>query len=343
MRSLTVGSLMGVFLGLVVAQGVQAGQFSYLDPAYQQEIYTGPLATGWGPGFSWDNSGHMLLRGNNVLYEYSATANTTVNGTSVHGYTAHSVAGLGIGFATVNGLDGYVYATSSSGLQRIDLNTWSATTLAGTAGGYYGVGSLPDGRIAYSDMQRIYVYNPVSGTNTLIYDAGAFVDQISVTNTGEIFLAVLGANRIDVISSAGALVNSFATSLGSPDGMAFGGGYAYSNNTNGTISRYSFAGPGYTGAVTQTLFASGGAYGDLASVGPDGALYVSQWGTINWANGVPTYSSAVIRISLNGATGGGGFDTGGTGFPRPSVPEPGTIALVATGLMGMVFFRKSRP
>jgi len=337
MQKLKVGSLLGLLLGVVIAQGAEANQYSYLDPAYQQEIYTGNLATGWGPGFSWNSSGQLLLRGNNNIYEYSATANTTVNGTSVHGYVTHAVSGLGSGYATVNHPDGYVYATSSGGLQQIDLNTWTATTLAGTVGGYYGIGVLPDGRIAYSDTQRIFVYNPVGGTNTQVYDAGSFVDQISVTNTGEIFVAVLGSNRIDVVSPTGTVINSFATSLGSPDGMAFGNGHAYSNNTNGTITEYSFAGPGYSGAVTQTLFASGGVYGDLASVGPDGALYVSQWGTINWNNG-PAGSSAVIRISR--IDGGGGFDTGGTGFPGNPVPEPGTMALLVTGIAGMALHRR---
>jgi hypothetical protein len=131
------------------------------------------------------------------------------------------------------------------------------------------------------------------------------------------------------------LINSFAVAH-DPDGSAFGGGFAYTNNTDGTITRLAFAGPGYSGAVTETVIAAGGAYGDLAAVGPDCSFYVSQWGDTfganHWDDGSSTNESAVIRISKN--DGSCGFASGGT------VPEPASLWLMALGFAAWAVSRK---
>ncbi len=328
-----------------VSSPATAAQFSYLDPGYTQEIYTGPtpVAGGYVLGLAFGSGGNLITRSDysNMVYEYSLTADTVVNGTNVHSYTPHAVAGLGSGRGMTNGTDGYIYANTSTGVARIDTSTWTATTMAGTHGGSYGIGTLPDGRIVHTNTGgQTWLFNPVTGTDTLIH-SGYAIDGVTIATTGEIFLANLWDNRITVINSSGAVLNSFGVSHG-PDGMAFGAGSAFANNTDGTITRLDFAGPGYTGAVTETLFASGGAYGDLASVGPDGAFYLSQYGPIggiDWDNGARTSDTVFVRIA---AIGGGGF-TPPPGVPTPptsSVPEPGTLLLVGSGLVGLFYSRK---
>ncbi len=340
----------------LLTSSAYAIQFTYLDPAYKQDIYTGVLPTSWGPGFAWSSAGNMVLRGNRTLYEYNLTDDLIVNGTNVHSFTMRSVAGLGSGYGMTNGTDGFVYANTNLGVQQIDLSSWSVTQTYNTsAGGTYGIGTLPDGRIVHNDNNRIWILDPVSGVDTMVYNHGSFVDDIAISPTGEIFLAGLGQPwDITVINASGSVINSVSVTHG-PDGMAFGDGAVFANNTDGTITRIDFAGAGYTGAATEVIFASGGSYGDLAAVGPDGAFYVSQWnnrGPIKWGDDANTTTggrSTVVRISLkNAGPGGGGFNPSpGTGpGPGPgngnNVPEPGMSMLLAMGMLGFAVSRRNR-
>ncbi len=345
-RKKSVRSLVSGALGLMVltlTSPVWAVQFSYLDPAYTQEIFTGPAS---GLGLTFTQDGHLVVQNDwfgpsGTVTVYSLTADTTYQGTTVHSGTVQSVSGLGFGRGITTGTDGLLYSNTSSGIQAIDATTWTATTIPGSAGGSYGIGTLSDGRIVHSDSSNIYILNPTTGTDTFIYAAGTFIDGLTVSPTDEIFLAGLSEGHVIVISTTGALINDVAVTH-SPDGMAFGAGSAFANNTDGTITRLTFAGAGYTGAVTETLFASGGAYGDLATVGPDGAFYVTQWGPgggLHWDNGTTTSDLAVVRISLPG---GGGFEppAGTPGEPPTGgVPEPSTLLLLGAGLVGL-FARK---
>jgi hypothetical protein len=315
----------------------QAVQFSYLDPAYTQEIYTAPNS---GLGLTWAD-GNLVTRDDiygpgNALKEYVTSPNTTVNGTSVRSFTPHTVSGIGSGRGLTTGADGKIYANTTSGIQRINPVTYVVEQTYVSAGGQYGIATLPDGRIAHSDSNNIWLLDPVSGVDTKIYTANSFIDGVAVDpSTGTIFLADLGSGKIHVITSTGTAINVFPVTH-SPDGMAFGAGNAFANNTDGTITKISFAGPGFSGAATETIFASGGAYGDFATVGPDGAFYVTQYGPsasgIHWDNNTTDHSSiVVVRIA---SIDGGGFDPG----PGVGAPDGGSLFLVESALAMLFVF-----
>ncbi|MCC7408539.1 MAG: PEP-CTERM sorting domain-containing protein [Phycisphaeraceae bacterium] len=320
----------------------EAVQYSYLDPAYVQEIYSGPLVGG--PGMAWTSGGLLLTKDGSNILEYSATQNAVHQGTAIHGWVSHPIAGLSsTGYGMTNGHDGYVYTTTQIGLQRFDPSNWAAPaqTIGGTvAGTGYGITTLPDGRIAYCagpTPSDVYIYDPVGGTNTWIYSAAGLIDDIEASPTGEIALAGQTLSNLIIISNTGSVVNMFPTPH-YPDGLAFGDGpmanSLFSNNNDGTITRY-ILGPGYLGAPTITDIATGsGAYGDLAAVGPDCAFYVTQFdnggyhgstagiGT-HWDNGVTNNEPSIIRISS--ATGECIFSHGEV------LPEPGTTLLLVSG------------
>src|ERR1044071_3844837 len=94
---------------MIAAAASQAAQFSYLGPAYTQEIYAGP-AVGI-PG-AWTTSNQMLARYNSGpnIYEYSATQNAVYQGTNLHGVTAtHTIAGLVSGVNLTRAKNGFLY------------------------------------------------------------------------------------------------------------------------------------------------------------------------------------------------------------------------------------------
>ncbi|MCY2930250.1 MAG: PEP-CTERM sorting domain-containing protein [Planctomycetota bacterium] len=347
---------------LFCAAAAQATQFSYLDPGYAQEIFAAPLTFGQEAGMAWTTSGNLLTRAGSTIFEHSLTQNATYQGTNLHGVTlTHPITGLSTsGYGMTSGKDGYIYTATATGLERFKPSNWAAPAqaLAGTVGGAgWGITTLMDGRIAYSDgnsPSNIYVYDPAGGTNSLIYTVpgGVQVDDIEASTTGQIALAGHSNSTITIISYAGAWINTFSTPH-FPDGLAFGDGAAssslFSNNNNGSITRYDLS-PNFANLITTTDIATnlytggstGGAYGDLASVGPDCAFYVTQYenggsngstpgvGT-HWDNGSTTNEPSIIRISALGLQSDGTIGPV-CGFSS-TTPEPATLSVLALGAL----------
>lgn len=365
-----VSAMLALAALLLLTTAAHAVQFNVLDPGFVQEIYAAPLTPNQEAGMAWTSSNNLLTRAGSTIIEYSPTQNSVVNSTNLHAPIAtHPISGLvSTGYGLTNGKDGFIYAATGSGLQRFNPNNWAAPaqSLAGTVGGNgWGITTLPDGRIAYSDgggTSNIYVYDPVGATNTLIYTAPELIDDIEAGPTGAIALAGHQPTPyIYIISNSGSPINSFATAH-FPDGLAFGDGAAsnslFSNNNDGTITQYTL-GPGYSGVPTMTdiaqqTTAGGKAYGDLAAVGPDCAFYVSQYqnngangstfGTgTHWDDGSTTADASIVRIAAIGSD----------GSPiclfychSEPVPEPGSLVLAASGLVGLglvAWRRKYRP
>ncbi len=366
LRSLRV--LLALAAGLGPVTVAHATQFSYLDAAYQQEIYNGPLVGG--PGMAWTSSGNLLTRNGSQLLEYSPTTDSAYLSTGIHSVIAtHNIAGMlfSNSYGMVNGHDGYIYATTGTGLQRIDPTTWTVTTpgadLPGStvSSGYtWGITVLPNGKIVYiagASTNLVYVYDPVLQTNALIYTAPTLIDDIEASPTGEIALAAQGNNSIIIITDTGSVLTTVNGSTANntagsnyADGLAFGWGTAatklFSNDNQGTITEYDFN-VGYTTLLSSQTIASGGSYGDLAAVGPDCSLYVSQFynggyngsalfGT-NWNAGTNNDPS-IVRISAK--DGSCAFSTSG-GNPTP-VAEPGGVPLLAAGLALLAMNRRRR-
>jgi hypothetical protein len=342
-----------------------AGHFDqFVDPNYTSQIYAGPIgAQGCG---AWTLSGHLLLRGSNFITEYDPTLTSVHQGTNVHNVIAtHTIANLQPGAGITNGTDGYLYTVGTGGIQRIDPVTWGpAVNMPNTvitAG--YSINTLPNGKIVYSDSNpssNVYVYDPVTQVNNLIYTAPTLVDDIETGPGGEIALAGQGNSSIIIINSSGGLIKQFNTPR-YPDGLAFGAGpfgnSVYANNNDGTITRYDFGSPGYQGTVTPvdialTLPGHHG-YGDLATVGPDCAFYIGTFdnpsftahgntagiGT-NWDNGVSNNENSVVRIGFNDRTGAGGCAF--YSLVETFIPEPGSGSLILLCAAPALFRRRSR-
>lgn len=330
---------------------VGAVQFSFLNPLYQQEIYAGPVV---GIPGAWTTSNHLLGRtgGTQDIVEYSPTQNAVYQGTNLHGIIAtHTITGLASGVGLTKGTNGFLYAPTSSGLQRIDPNNWAApaVTVAGAPSAGYGINTLPSGKIVYAagfGSNDLRIYDPITNIDMSVYVAPTLIDDIETSAAGVIALAGQSTNSIILLNSSGSVLTSFATA-GFPDGLAFGASVApptlYSNDNQGTITEYVF-GLGFTSPPTATnVIASGGSYGDIATVGPDCAFYVSQFynggyhgsalfGT-NWDNSVTNNDPSIVRIS---ARQGCAFS------PSVAAPEPGSCALMLLAAVPLLSLRRSR-
>lgn len=364
--SIAIAAISSFSLAIGNTASAAAIHFDFLAPGYVQEIYTVPIRVGVGvtsAGMAWSGAGNLMTKNGDQLQEYSPLPSPVLHqGTSVHSVmNTHNVLGLAPNvnaLGITNAPGGFIYANTSLGLQRINPTYTSAMTLAGTVGGAYGITTLPNGKIAYAggSGNQIYVYDPVLTSNTLLFTSATTTvfDDIEANLTGQIALAGIFEKQLLIIDIAGVLLNTISTGLHHPDGIAFVAGVGTEaimvNNNDGSISRYDFS-SGYSSAPVAvdiaTTNAGRRAYGDLASCGPDGALYVTQYDmgvrgsdsgfATKWDNGVNNNEASIVRISSSTP---GASLCAAAAF---SVPEPSTLPITAIGLLSIfAAHRRSR-
>src|SRR5581483_7599627 len=307
--------------------------FTYLQPGFTQEIigispHVGHIPR-QGPdiilgGVAFAPNGDPMVAdcgppGEIHRFDLQGQA-TVVHDTAIHNQTAlptDQICGL------TNHPNGLLYGntnTGGHGVAELDPNTGAVLRTLGPAGNFLGIAvdpqtnhlvylnSLCDGSGSTCSLIDI---DPSSGSFRIFASLPIteieFGDGLFFDPSGNfLFLANRSSSagatwRLTILNRLGQVVQDVP--MGSePDGIAFhavGQQFVLVNDTDGTIRRFDFPNNDFAQAPIQSLFASGGFYGDLAQVGPDGSLYLVQEGT-RFNDGTVIAQPSLVRL-------GGGF------------------------------------
>jgi hypothetical protein len=312
--------------------------FTFLAPSFTQQLVgfaTLPPGEIFG-GVAFAPNGDVWVDSCNRgrLFKFVQASTILVHGTTVHPEAAGSPVSTIPGCGLTNHPDGSMYMNTFMGVANIDATTGTQLRPPfGPAGN--GLGMAVDPQTHYlvyvggtggscfgAPTCTIVSVNPVTSASstfaTLSAADATFIDGIFFDPTGAyLFMAVRTPQMgLVILNRNGAVVQKVPMST-FPDGVAFhqSPDFVVTNNNDGTISRFEFPSNDYSLPPSQTLLASGGFRGDIAQVGPDRCLYVTQAAT-RFNDGTTTSANSVVRIC--------------TDF----LPPPGVVPAVGSFVIG---------
>ncbi len=313
------------------SDGVGAS-FTFLQAPFTQDLYATHLDFGEGVAFAPD--GDPLVAFVTMRRIDADGDEPTAHGDELHPVTVLDATAC-VGLA--NHSDGTLYANELSGITSRDAETGAVLRGPfGAAGNCLGIAVDPQtGNVVYADALGTVSAVDAAFTTTNVFSAVAgSYDGMSFDPTGDyLFLANFAIGGVTVLARDGSLVQHVPYAAQCcADGLAFHPGappFVVSSNTDGTMTRLDFPDGDFTQPPTQMLFASGGFRGDLANVGADGCMYLSQGGT-RFEDGAETEEGSLVRICPGFAPPPGSATPVATATPTPIVtPTAGATAAPA--------------
>lgn len=237
-----------------------------------------------------------------------------VNGQDASTATSAGPYSAPTGLAMLNG-NIYLAEQGSGKIDQINANGTLNQVLTSAVPLATGLAANPGANLLYvSDGHGIDAVDLSGNVTNLL--PGVF-DGLTMDSTHNILYAESGSHILGYSLSGPPTVVFDSGAISGADGAALGtgtlAGLLFVNTNFGELWEVNLT------SLVQTMIASGGSRGDLVGVDTnDGSMLLSQ-------------TDSELRLSL---TSGGGFG---------SVPEPGSIVLMLTGLAGMgVAIRKKR-
>ncbi|MGB5080506.1 MAG: PEP-CTERM sorting domain-containing protein [Burkholderiales bacterium] len=200
----------------------------------------------------------------------------------------------------------------------------------------------PSGNLWGISFNSIYTINKTTGAATLVGNHGISQgNALAFSAAGTLYAAGATTTNLYTVNTAtgvGGVVGNMGFASGGD--LAFNGGNLFLATSNRLVEVNPVTG---AGVAVGGLFGVSDVFG--LATGDDGVLYATAGQnayTVNTTTGVATLAAnwSVPFAPLLGTAFGTAFVTEAGAPPETSVPEPGTLLLIAAGLIGIVAGRR---
>ena len=329
-RTRTAAAIVAVLgVAIAVLHGATGKSFGFVDPAFTQELFSttssfqnsGARLGGVAALPNGDVVAAECVFKGTALHRYSGTLTISKNGQPVHLETVlPSFGGCGLVYHP----DGTLYLNMNDGahgVANVDPSTGAFIRFLGTPGNAVGIAVDPQtNHIVYASKTCVAASTTTCAlidldtvttvaTNRMVFPVAsvAFVNGIYFDPTGAyLFLSNrYPIPRVTVVTRQGVLVQHLdmpldptSALLSDPVGIGFNAlspKFVVTNNIDGSMTRFDFAGDDYTQVPTRSTLADFGFRGDLMQAGPDGCLYVTQGGA-RYDNDFTSKENSLVRI-----------------------------------------------